>query len=177
MNITQVYAVAAGSFFLCLVLFRIRHYVNSFLKAVHLQASQYLIYPQLIHRQRYLDPWSWADGLLQLSYIAVNMFCIGFKAPSIYTASLRAADLSLINLIPAVAGPHLSFLADIFGLSLTTYRRVHRSFGIMSSFLLSLHVFTMIANRTHFPLHLAENLWGLIVSTQPLFFPWKFARF
>jgi hypothetical protein len=104
------------------------------------------------------------------------MFCIGFKAPSIYTASLRAADLSLINLIPAVAGPHLSFLADIFGLSLTTYRRVHRSFGIMSCFLLSLHVFTMIANRTQFPLHLAENLWGLIVSTRPLFLPWKSAR-
>ena len=165
MNITQVYAIAAGSFFLCLFLFRIRRYVKSFLKAVNLQASQYLIYPQLIHRQRYLDPWSWADRLLQLSYITINMFYISFKTPSIYTTSLRAANLSLINLISAITNPHLSFLADIFGLSLTTYRRVHRSFRIMSCFLLSLHVFTIIANRTHFSLYLAENLWELIIST------------
>jgi hypothetical protein len=169
MDTTQIYAIAAGSIFFCLLLLRTRRYIKPFLKIVNVQASQYLIYPQLIHRHRYLGPWSWADVLLVLSYIAINMFSIGFKSPSVHAASLRAADLSLINLVPALAGPHLSFLADIFGLSLTTYRRIHRSFGIMSCFLVSLHVFTMIASRVPFPLHKVENLWGLIVSVRPFF--------
>lgn len=142
-----MYALAAGSIFFCLFLFGIRRYIRSFPKTVYLQASQYLIYPQLIYRHRFLGPWSWADVLLQLSYIGVNIFCTGFNAPSVHAASLRAADLSLINLIPAFAGPHLSFLADILGLSLTTYRRVHRSFGVTSCFLLGFHVFTIIASR------------------------------
>jgi hypothetical protein len=166
MDITKLYALVAGSFFFCLFVFRIRRCIRSFLKFINFQASQYLIYPRLIHRRRYLSPWSWADALLQLSYIGLNMFCIGFKFPSIHTASLRAADLSLINLILVFAGPHLNFLADILGLSLTTYRRVHRSFGIMSCFLLSFHALTMLADRVYFPLRIADNLWGLIVSTR-----------
>jgi len=166
MKITQVYAVAAGSIFCSLFILGLRRYIRLLLKRINLQASQYLIYPQLIGRHRLLNPWSWADMLMQLSYVGVNMFCIGFKAPSIYAAGLRAAELSLINLIPAFAGPHLSFLADIFGLSLASFRRVHRSFGAMSFFLLNFHIFAMIGKRIPFPLHQAENLWGLIVSDQ-----------
>jgi len=164
MEVTQAYAIAAAGLFFSLSLFRIRHHIQSFLKTAHLQASQHLIYPQLVHRQPYVGPWSRADVLLQLSYIAINVFCIAFKAPSIRVASLRAADLTLINMIVVFAGPHLSFLADILGLSLTLYRRLHRSFGLMSFFLLSFHVLTMIGSRVSFPLRQAENLWGVIVS-------------
>jgi hypothetical protein len=176
MDTTQVYAIAAGSFFLCLLLFNGRRYIRPFLKVINLQVSQYLIYPQLIHRHQYLGLWSRADVLFVSSYIALNMFGIGYKSPSIYAASLRAADFSLINLVPAVAGPHLSFLADILGVSLTTYRRIHRSFGIMSCFLVGLHVLIMIANKVPFPLHQVENLWGLIVSALPLFMLLNFTR-
>ena len=164
MEVTQAYAIAAAGLFFSLSLFRIRHHIQSFLKTAHLQASQHLIYPQLVPRQPYVGPWSRADVLLQLSYIAINVFCIAFKAPSIRVASLRAADLTLINLIVVFAGPHLSFLADILGLSLALFRRLHRSFGLMSCFLLSFHVFTMIGSRVSFPLRQAENLWGVIVS-------------
>ena len=170
MEVTQVYAIAAAALFLCLSIFRIRRYIQSFLKTAHLQASQHLIYPQLIYRQPYVGPWSRADVLLQLSYIAINVFCIAFKASSIRVASLRAADLTLINIIVVFAGPHLSFLADILGLSLTSFRRLHRSFGLMSCFLLSFHVFTMIGLRVSFPLRQAENLWGVIVSLFPSLF-------
>lgn len=171
MEITQLYAIATAGFFFCLVLFSYRPYTALLLKNISLLSSQHLAYPRVIHRHRYLGPWSRADVLLQLSYIAVNMFCVGFEASYIRAAGLRAANLSLINLIPAFAGPHLSFLADILRIPLTTYHRIHRSSGIMSCCLLAFHVITVAASptsRTPLSLRSAENLWAVIVSTFPL---------
>lgn len=167
MEITQVYAIATGGIFTFLILVHFRPYMQSFLKTTSLLVSQYLTYPQLIRRHRYLGPWSWADVLLQLFYITVNAFCVGFKVQDIQIAGLRAANLSLINIIPLFAGPHLNFLADILGVSLNTYRRVHRSVGIMSFVLLLFHVLTVMASRNSFPLRVAENMWGVIVSLIP----------
>jgi hypothetical protein len=89
----------------------------------------------------------------------VNAFCIGFKVADIQSAGLRAANLSLINMIPLFAGPHLSYLADILGVPLRAYRRIHRAGGMMSFFLLIFHVLTVIATRTAFPLRVTENTW------------------
>ena len=126
MDVVQTYAIAAGCGLFCLLLFRTRHLIESLLETVDLKTSQFLIYPQLIRRHRYLGPWSRAGVLARLSYIAVNMFCVGFNASSLRVASVRAADLALINLIPAFASLHLSFPADLLGLTLKTYRRFHR---------------------------------------------------
>ena len=164
MEATQAYAIAAGCGLFCLLLFRARHLMKSLLKTVTLRTSQFLIYPQLLRRHRYLGPWSRANVLAQLCYIGVNMFCIAFNASSLRMASLRAADLALVNLIPAFASLHLSFPADVLGLTLKTYRRFHRVLGAVSCCLLAFHVFTMLASKTPFPLDQMENLWGLIVS-------------
>lgn len=96
--------------------------------------------------------------LVHLCYIAVNTFYVGFNASSLREASLRAADLALINLIPAFASLHLSFPADLLRLKLATYYRIHRVLGTMSFFLLGFHVSTMLASRTPFPLDKSENL-------------------
>jgi hypothetical protein len=77
---------------------------------------------------------------------------------------LRAANLSLINLIPLFAVPQLSLLADLLGMTLRMYRRIHRSAGLMAFVLMVLHIVTVMAKRTPFPLHHQGNLFGLIVS-------------
>lgn len=97
----------------------------------------------------------------------MNAFYVGFKVQDIQMAGLRAANLSLINMITLFAGPYLNFLADILGVSLNTYQRVYRSVGIMSFVLLLFHVLTVIASRNSFPLRIAENMWGIIVSLTP----------
>jgi hypothetical protein len=164
MEITQLYAIAAGGILLLLMLINFRSYIEAFLSAVSLPASKHLTYPRIIHRHRYFGPWSRADVIIQLVYITVNTFCVGFRVPDVSTAGLRAANLSLINMVPNFAGSHLSFLADIVGVPLSTYQQIHRSSGIMSVLLLLFHVLTIIGSRTPFPLQVAENLWGLIVS-------------
>ncbi len=122
---------------------------------------KYFVYPQLRHRLT--GAWNPAGVILGLLYSGVNVFCICFKVHSVWMAGLRAANLSLINLIPLMAGPHLSFPADLLGITLRTYRRFHRSFGLMSSILLGFHVHIVLVEKKPFPLRISENLFGLIV--------------
>jgi hypothetical protein len=124
----------------------------------NLLTDKYLSYPHVLRRHRYLGPWSGASVVLQRVYISVNALCLGFGVSSIWTAGPRAANLSLINLIPLFAGSHLSFLADVLGITLRMHRRFYRSAGLMSFALLVLHILMMVAKRTSFPLHILENL-------------------
>jgi hypothetical protein len=166
MDSTQIYAIGVGAVFVSLIL--VNKFISScvkpkpFMKTISVLARRYFAYPELIRRHRYLGPWSPADVVMQLSYVAVNVFCL--KTTSVQMAGLRAGTLSLVNMIPLLASLHISFIADILGIRLASYQRIHRLAGIMSSFLLVLHVLTVFTSRTAFPLHVVENLWGLIVS-------------
>lgn len=164
MEITQIYAIAIGGIPFVLIILNVRQKVKSFIRFVSLQTSRYLTYPKLLHRHQHLGPWSPANILLHVFYIAVNAFCIGFEASDIKSAGLRAANLSLINMIPLMAGHHLSVLADILGIPLHAYRQIHRAGGMMSLVLLISHVLVVLVTKTSFPLRTAENIWGFIVS-------------
>jgi len=102
--------------------------------------------------------------LAQLIYIAVNVFCFSFRASSISQAGLRAGTLSIVNLIPLFAGLHISFLADLLGVTLATFRQIHRSAGVMSVLLALFHVPVAVASRSSFALALPQNLFAVIVS-------------
>jgi hypothetical protein len=164
MEITLAFGIAVGGIFLSLALFKIRHRIRQFLEAFSLWIKKHFVYPQCLRRHRYLGPWSRADVLLQSVYFATNVFCLIYKVPSISKAGLRAANLSLINLIPLFSGPSFSVLTDLLGVSLVTFRRFHRLAGVMSFVLLAFHAITVVVSRTSFSLHVPENLWGLIVS-------------
>ena len=164
-GITEAYTIAMGGFFGLLILWNLRYHIAQFLESLSLWVSKLFVYPQLIDRHRYIGPWSPADVVLQLAYIIANGYCvITYKPESIRLVGVRAANLSLINLFPLFVGPYLSFLTDIFGISLSAFRRLHRSAALMSSALLLCHVLTIFATRTSFPLHVVKNRWGLIVS-------------
>jgi hypothetical protein len=160
---TQIYAVSVGGIFAFLLLTNTLPYFWVVLALAHRLTLRHLVFPQLLRRSRYLEPWSRADILVQIFYIAANAFCLGFKAASLSEAGTRAAHLSLINIAPAFAGPHLSFLADILGVSLDTFRRIHRSAGAVSAMLVAFHVSTVVAAQTPFPLRGAQNMGALVV--------------
>jgi hypothetical protein len=134
-----------------------------FMEKISLFAFKHLIYLQFLRRHRLLGPWTLASIFIQLAYIAINVFYFSFRVSSILNAGLRAGNLSLINMIPLFLGPHLSFLADLFGVSLDTYRLVYRLAGLMLVVLLLFHVFTAVAVGTAFPLSELVNLYGFIV--------------
>lgn len=150
----QAYAIAAGGAFVVLL----SQSRQGMFRARTLLDASALCLPQLIRSRRFIGPWSRGGVFVQLILFAANAFCIGFRAISIRDAGRRAAHLSLINLIPAYSGSHLSFLADVFGVSLGTFRLIHRSTGVMSLLLLVFHVGFSMAIRTPFPLRVAENM-------------------
>jgi len=169
MEITLAFGIAVGGVFLSLTLFMLRYHIRQFLEAFLLWANKHFVYPQLLRRHRYLGPWSRADVLLQSVYFAVIVFCLRYKVSSISKAGQRAANLSLINLVPLLSGPSFNVLADLLGISLSMFRRLHRLAGVMSFVLLVFHVVTAVASQDSFPLHIPENLWGVIVSSNPFY--------
>ncbi len=150
--------------FVACALLRLRSRLRTLFNLVRRFTRQHLLYPYLVQRHRFFGPWSRSAVLLQTCFVMVNAFCAGFRASSIHDASRRAARLALLNLVPAYGGAHLGFLADICGVSLHTIKAIHRSAGTMSLPLLAFHAGTTLATRASFPLRVAENMWGLIVS-------------
>jgi len=69
-------------------------------------------------------------------------------------------------MILVFAGPHLGFLADLLGLSMSTYRHLHRSVAIMSCSLTLFHVLVAVALHPSFGLDLPQNLFAVIVSVR-----------
>lgn len=136
-------------------------------------SSKHLVYRYVLHRHRLIGPWSLAGVLLQLIYIAGNMTCFSLGGSHVETqisplsrAGLRAGTLSVINLIPLFASPHLDTLADLLGVTLTTVRQMHRSVGVMAVLLTVFHVIVAVVTRSSFALSLVQNQFAVIVSVQ-----------
>ena len=161
MDVPQIYSTAAGGFFLVFIL--VNFLSRTVRERIALFTSKHLTYSYFIHRHRLLGPWTRSGILVQLIYIALNVFCLGFRVSTLPKAGLRAGNLSLANMIPLLAGPHLSFLADILSFRLGTYRRVHRSAGVMSFALLLFHVLVVAFQRTSLSLRIPEHLYGTII--------------
>jgi hypothetical protein len=149
MDITQAYALAAGGTFSILLLINLLPYIKP--SVTHF-TSKHLTYLCLLHRHRLSGPWSRADVLVQLIYLTVNVFCLSFRVSDFSKAGLRAGTLSLVNMIPLFAGPHLGFLADMLGVPLKVYRLAHHSAGLMSFLLMPVHVLSVVARRESFRL-------------------------
>lgn len=168
MEVIYIYVIAVGGIFTILFLLTLRPHLVQFIDYLVLWKSKYLTYPQILRRHLLLGPWSPAGFVVHAAYIAVNVSCLEFWKLTTTEAGLRAANLALINMMPLLLGTHLSFLADLFGVSLKTFRIMHRSAGLMSFVLMLLHVLIRVASRVSFSLSVPENLYGLIVRSQTL---------
>ena len=161
MDVPQIYATAAGGFFLIFIF--VKFLSRTVRERIALFTSKHLTYPYFVHRHRLLGSWTRSGILLQLIYIALNVFCLSFSVSTLPKAGLRAGNLSLANMIPLLAGLYLSFLADIVGFRLGTYRCVHRSAGVIFFALLLFHVLVVIFQRTSLSLRISEHLYETII--------------
>ena len=79
-------------------------------------------------------------------------------------ASLRASNLLLINLIPLFLGPHISFLANIFGVLLTAFCVVHHSARLMLCAMVIFHVVAIVLSPKKFILHSIKGISTVVIS-------------
>jgi hypothetical protein len=169
MEVTLGYAIAAGGVLFIPVFINLLprlSYLISFVPSCLRWRLKYLTYFYLVRRHQFLGPWTLADVIIQLVYIGGNSFCLGFQVSSIALAGVRAGNLSLINLVTLFLGPHLSFLADTLGVSLSTFRHIHRSAGLMALGLVLFHAIVIVTSPTAFTLSNAKNLSAVVVSIQ-----------
>jgi heme A synthase len=109
--------------------------------------------------------------LLHLVYIAGNAACLGVGASQLDSSAsvllqvgLQAGSLSLVNLIPLYAGPHLDFLADNLGVSRRTIQQMHRSIAAVVMMLTTFHTIATLATKQSFPLDRVQNLSAVLVG-------------
>jgi len=167
MENTEKYAITIWGVFLVLLLANFRRLLKLFTRAFQLLLTR-LSYVRVLHRFRHIGPWNLNTIFLLAFFLGLNIYLTFFngffKLASIKQSSARAANLSLINLVPVIAGPSQSFLASIFGLSLRTFQKVHRSLALVSLLLLLVHVVAAIISQGAFSLRVLRNVWALVVS-------------
>jgi hypothetical protein len=169
MDTIQIYAIAAGGILSIFGLVNLLPSLIPLVTCISFFVSKHFTYPYLLHRHRILGPWSRAGVVIQLAYLAVNLFCIlvelsgtGLTVSTFSVAGRRAGTLAQVNMIPLLAGPHFAFLADRLGLSLKTIRRVHRSAGWMTAALVPLHAMAAAFDGS-LPLDVSQNLFAVVV--------------
>lgn len=161
MDVTQYFAIAAGGLYGVVVIISfIAHLVH--LCRTHLSATflRHVIYPFFLNRHRFVGPWTRTSVLLHIFYWATMGFCCSFRTTGLTDASARAGTLSLINMIPLFSSFHLSFVADMFGISLRAYRQLHGSVGYVAG---ALTLFHTVVNVTRGALQSHARIYGLMV--------------
>lgn len=164
MNPSAIYAISAGGILAGLFLNRALSILINWTNLFSVLVSRHLTLPFIVHRHRLWGPWSRASVLLHALYITVNVFLVLLKMDSLTGVSGRAGELALVNLIFPLSATHLSYLADILGITWRTCCRIHRATGWMAVVLLSFHVITAV--QTHqfsFSLSESQNLFTMIV--------------
>ena len=94
------------------------------------------------------------------------LFALASNPPPLAMVGIRAGNLSLINLIPLFLGPHLIFLTNILKVSLTTFRHIHGSTGLMSLCLALFHFLITLISHTTFAVRGIQNIAAIVVSTK-----------
>ncbi|KAK3943435.1 ferric reductase [Diplogelasinospora grovesii] len=164
MEITQAYAIAVSGTFLVLFLANYHRFIRHWIHAIRLFLSK-VSYIRALRRFKRIGPWHLNTALLLAIFVIVNVYLTLFRGlfqpVSAKEVSVKAANLTLINLVPVIAGPSQSFLASIFSTSLKTFQKVHRSLALMSLLLSIFHVVAAIISMRSFSLNVISNRWAI----------------
>lgn len=149
MNITQIYTITTGAVFSLCIIVRAALLFIQLLWAWNIFLAKFFFYPLVLRQHRFFEPWTQAQVFFHLLYLVINIFCCTFQVSTVREMSNCAEILSLINMMSFYFTYHLSFISDILGLSLLTYRHIHASTGAMSVFLGLLHAIVNVANTAN----------------------------
>lgn len=181
MDITSAYAIGLGSCLgimvllspvrrlvsvVCPISLELRHLspIPQMIRYLSKWIAKHLTLPAVLRRGKYIDRWSRADIILTMMYLGTNMTYVLVYFPGMTQASHRAGRLSIINMVLLFTGPHLSFVADMLGVSIHTCRRLHVLAGLVAVLLAVFHAIVGAATEGAFSLETSRNLWALIVG-------------
>ncbi|KJZ70686.1 hypothetical protein HIM_09910 [Hirsutella minnesotensis 3608] len=130
---------------------------------------------KFFRRNGLLSPWKLQEIVLALVYVGANVACVGGGGPELAAASLRAGRLAVVNLVIPLAGPHLSFLADVVKVSLHMYKRIHAASGALVLGLALFHAISQASLGETLPVNETKYIWGFVAIVlmcfQSILFP------
>lgn len=133
MEPVQIYSIAAGGIFVIAFLYHASSVISHWIqKRTLFYIFKYLIYPLLIRRSRFFSPLSRWHAILLLTYWSGTAVCNVVGVSTISQVGSRAGALATFHLIPLLFTGRASFAADLLGMSLQTYIRLHTSIGLMA---------------------------------------------
>ena len=169
MDLITIYAIAAGGILGTLFLIRIAPSVISLSNSISVVVSKHLSNPYILNRHRLYGPWTRANVLLYVVYVAVSAFFAAYRAQSSLEVGRRAGTLSVINMGLLILATHLSLLADILGISLHACQRIHRVVGYTTTGFVAFHIVTiMLAQQEKFPINNQRNFFAILVCENPI---------
>lgn len=137
---TTIYAICLGG--LLVLSFAVTCVIPSFragLRVLLLYARVSLLDRYVLRRHALAGPWTVSCVLVQVIYLGGNIWSLWFGHNSAERVAARAGRLALVNAAPLFLALHLSFLADLLGVSLQTCKRLHRSCGLMTAAHVAVH--------------------------------------
>ena len=170
MNPSQLYACTLGGIIACLLLARvirfwvrwrhIPHWIRRLFKPFYnklvFSILKHVVYPQVFRgRSRY-----WV--LLQTVYWAGTFTCNFIKTHSLSKIATRAGNLAILNFVPLILAGRLSLAADLLGVPIRSYVRIHGTLGVMTFVQATLHAIISIKNAGWHPAHPVQ-FYGLLV--------------
>lgn len=165
MDPTPIYAISLGTAFVVCAIVRGTIYLSRLLQGYNTLFAKHFSYPLVLEMHRLIGPLTRASLFYYDSYSAMNIFCGTFRVSSIADVGTRAGNLSLIKIMPSYLAYHLSFMSDMLGLSLRTYRTVHATTGVMSVTLGLVHTGIKIAKVSGLRIfQVSGQLFGFLVS-------------
>lgn len=125
-----------------------------------------LTLPYLFRRRRFWGPVTRLQAILHLLYFGGTLVFNILGVSGLAAASSRAALLAVLHLIPTLCVPQFSLAAELCGISLSTYSRIHRTFGIMATLQTILHV-ALALREVAFSLADRIQRYGFMVEYNP----------
>jgi hypothetical protein len=164
MELTLLYAITGGAFSLLLVISHAIVILMRWLRPWIFLLRMHLLRTLRVPPRHLLWSWTNTQVILLLIYLAANIFCCYFRISTAHDAAVRAARLSLVNLTPTYFGLYFSFLCDLSGISLHTYRIMHGSAVTVSLLLALTHVVIDVVQRSKLKESGSLRTYGTIVS-------------
>jgi len=173
MDSVPIYGIAAGGVVTVCLLYCTSSYISHWIQDRTLfYVFKYLVYPIIIRRTRLSSPISRWHAILMTLYWLGTAVCNVARVDTVVQAGNRAGALAVLHLVPLLCTNRAAMAADLLGISLQTFMRLHTSFGLMALLQSLIHVVIFLTQNT-FNVRESLHFYGLLVGYPHDFHPFR----
>lgn len=119
---------------------------------------------QTVLQTRWVPALTWASVLTQSLLVGSSLLLVFYGTGDTKSAARNAGSVAILNMALFFLGPHLSYQADVLGLTLSTTKSVHRSMTVPLVLTASFHSIVLRPSQPVFRTPFSSPLYGVVVS-------------